>query len=187
MVHARIEQFLVALGSELDEIEKGKIDLGYLQSPEFFDLLIRGFDACVRSRSETRKRIAARFLKSVLTKPIERSRLDVDSVFDGLVDLSDAELDALRAIWILQKGFSIGQVDSSVSLVQLINRYEWDRLPTLLAGYSDDEIQYLLKRAERSGLVREATGAFLDYTGGYFYITDVFGRVMELIDDIPRV
>lgn len=52
-------------------------------------------------------------------------------------------------------------------------------------GIEKEDLIFLLKKLEKSGFIKEITGAFYDYAGGEFESTESLKRMMDYISQNP--
>jgi len=57
-------------------------------------------------------------------------------------------------------------------------RKGWNQLSDMCPLVPKEDIPYVLQRLERSGLLHEITGSYVDYKGGVYTVTKVFRKLM---------
>jgi hypothetical protein len=61
-IHRLIADMKVDMQERMETVENSALDKEYLESEEFFDLLIKALDATIKTRDETKRRMYARIL-----------------------------------------------------------------------------------------------------------------------------
>lgn len=79
----------------------------------------------------------------------------------------------LKEIYIQQKDLDkIKEEHPEYSMLNLVERCtDWFKLPEILKkkyGIENDDLSFLLKRTESTGLIYEITGTYMDYEGGTY-------------------
>ena len=62
---------------------------------------------------------------------------------------------------------------------------DWKNLPKILNdkyGIDEDDLNFLLKRTESTGLIREITGTYLNYDGGTYIMNETLRKFMDRLD-----
>jgi len=164
------------LTKEMQGLAESKIDKSYVQSEEFSDLLFKIIDASFKTRSVEKLYLYAKFLSSAIIFE-NRSKIAIDDYLNTLVDLTPLELEVAKAIY-------NQQVDSDLnpneSVLQWAWRKGWRDLPTVLS-IPEEDLPFILLRIQKSGLIHEITGSYLDYHGGVYILTPTFRKLMDFI------
>lgn len=185
----RIMKLLSDLELELAKVDEEKIDKDYLDSEEFYDLMMNAFRATVKTRSEAKIRTYALILKSSLT--YKAKTVPPENYLFAIEQLGDLDLFIANAIYNQQKdivlhninGIIDEKVDDSVEPdLSVIKKAGWDQLPET-CGLGFDDLIFHFKRIENVGLISEVTGAYLGYGGGVYRITKAFKRLKNFIHD----
>ena len=102
---------------------------------------------------------------------LDRSHfLEPESVLPVLAELSPGDLAVLTDVW--DRGMHRAKAYT----------YK-DASPDLPAWVSGNLVFHLL-RLQRAGLVKEATGTFLDYSSGNYSPTPTMHKLMSLVDTV---
>jgi hypothetical protein len=182
LAQERIERLIADLRATAAGLSEEKLDRAFLNSEAFDDLTLRAFRAAAETRDREKTRLYAAILVGAVDSDRDRT-LDPEAVLSSVAELAPVELELARAIYRMQKT----DPDRDLELKDV-----WDR------GWNDEEnfpsaarrdLAFYLKRIERTGLIEEFTGAYLDYGGGTYRTTRTFRRLMrhlERTDDPSR-
>ena len=156
----RIEQFVSFLQQEVARIDGDKIDLAYLESDEWMDLLEKALENVTRTKDTNKILAITRILCGVVVENIDNIA-DPEDLLDVLSELNTEEAILLRVIYEHGEGEYYTITGYGMSLIP--------HLPEFL----HNRIKFLLKRIESIGLISEKTGAFRSYSGGTYSLTTV--------------
>lgn len=93
----------------------------------------------------------------------------------------------LKEIYIQQKDLDkIKEEHPEYSMLNLVEKCtEWFNLPKILKNnynIENDDLNFLLKRTESTGLIHEITGSYLDYEGGTYMMNETLRKFMDSLD-----
>lgn len=174
-VQRRLVLLITQLQIDYRSLEERVIDKNFVKSEEFFDLLVKVLDASARTRHDEKIRIYARILCNSTINEYHILYNPEDYV-DVLSELSIQELHLARRIYLSQK--STPQNDKEADL-GWVKRCGWEHI---IESVPAEDINFLLKRLERTGLITEVMGMYLGYSGGVYKITDTFRKMMEFLN-----
>ena len=180
IIQKRLNFLLEQLKIDILDLKETNIDRKYLQSEEFFDLLIKTLELTAKTRHREKIKIYSKILRNSLIENI-RERNDPEDYLSALSELSPIEIEMLKAIYNykIQDEAPIESADvwkKNCGLDSIIKN--WD------AGI--DDVNYYLKRIERTGLIKEIVGVYFDYIGGVYRITNGFKKMMDYINYKPQ-
>lgn len=174
IIQQRVNHVLACLAQEINGLDADKVDHDYLQSEEFFDVMLTGIEEAARIRDIELRQHAAKILAGAI-QGRGHATISVEHVLGQLRTLSPMQLRVARAIYEQQKnGPPVGKNN-----LQWASEAGWENLPQLLEMDVDEVLASCLV-LQGTGMLREITGTYLDYTGGVFLMTPVLARMMQL-------
>lgn len=165
----RKERLYTELKAEIEKLDEPKIDKEYLQSEEWFDILLQAIDKTVRTRSKEKIKLFAKVLKGALLF----SGLDKGSRAEEYLNvLSELTINEVRLAKVV---FDLKEVD--------ITREKDNELFRRCTFIDKEDFPFYMKRLEKAGLVREMVGMIADYEGGIYKITATFTKMMDFLNE----
>lgn len=170
----------------LEKLDEEKIDKEYLNSLEFLNLLVRTFKMDL-DEIETNKVI---YFSKLIKNSLESSEEDRKYNFDYIQivhDLSIDQMHLLHEIYIQQKDlYKIRDKHPECSVLNLVEKCtNWENLPKILNdkyGIENDDLIFLLKRTESTGLIQEITGTYMNYEGGTYMMNETLRKFIDSLD-----
>jgi hypothetical protein len=182
IMEQRILGQLGQLKLEIGSLREEMIDRDFVDSEEWYDLVVSCLEKASKTRDAEKIALYASILRGAATAGVEK--VNLDEYMAVLSELSVHELKLARAIFEEQRGED-GRypTDDQGNINELVWAKDqgWDELPAR-AGVEPSAMDFMLKRIERTGLIRELTG-YADYTGGVYVITDTFRKIMEIVGE----
>lgn len=175
----RILELLKNLEEEMSLIKEERIDIAYLESEEFSDILLRVMEASLKARDRDKIRLYAKFLRGVVLFQ-DRHRISSEDYLAALIELTPSELEVARAIYKQQYD---SEPNSDESDLQWAWRKGWNDLPNQVMSVLKEELPFILLRVQKSGLIRELSGSYVGYEGEVYVITDAFRKLVHFIGD----
>jgi len=180
IVQGRITSLLAILQEELRDVHENQVDTSYIESEEFFDLMVKALEAAARTREREKISLYAQILKGAVVGQRERDFSGEEAV-RIVLDLTPRQMEVARTVYHQQKeGLREAETD-----LQWAVRAGWENLARSLNGLSAEEAMADLIMLQRAGLLREITGSFWDYSGGILVMTPVFRRLMTYLIGTP--
>ncbi len=182
IIQRRIFHFINKLKSEIAKLEEKKVDKEYIISEEFFDLMFRAFEYTGRTRDDSKIELYAKILRGAVNID-NRNEYDPEEYLEVIKELTPFELKVAKAIFEQQasKDWTDAEI-STMGEVGWARSKGWDKLSDT-CEVSQEELRFLLIRIERTGLIKEITGSYYDYSGGVYVITDMFRKIMKFISE----
>lgn len=176
----------IAFQHSLEKLDEEKVDKDYLNSLEFLNLLVRTFEM-VLNEIETDKVI---YYSKLIKNSLESDEEDRRYTFDYINIVHELSIDQMRLlheIYIQQKNlYKIREEHPEYSVLNLVEKCtDWEKLPQILNdkyGIEKDDLAFLLKRTESTGLIYEITGTYLDYEGGTYIMNETLRKFMDSLD-----
>ena len=180
IVQGRITSLLAILQEELRDVHENQVDTSYIESEDFFDLMVKALEAAARTREREKISLYAQILKGAVVGQRERDFSGEEAV-RIVLDLTPRQMEVARTVYHQQKeGLREAETD-----LQWAVRAGWENLARSLNGLSAEEAMADLIMLQRAGLLREITGSFWDYSGGILVMTPVFRRLMTYLIGTP--
>ena len=178
----------MAFRNSLEELDEKKIDKEYLNSLEFLNLLVRTYKMAF-DEIETDKVIHfSKLIKNSLESSEEERKYNFDYI-KIVHELSIDQMHLLHEIYIQQKDlYKFSDEYPEYNELNLVHECtDWKNLPKILNdkyGIDEDDLNFLLKRTESTGLIREITGTYLEYDGGTYIMNETLRKFMDKLDNI---
>lgn len=172
--------------NSLEKLDEEKIDKEYLNSLEFYNLLVQTFNM-ILDEIESDKVI---YYSKLIKNSIESSKDDRRYTFDYINivhELSINQMYLLQEIYIQQKDlYKIKEEHPDCTELSLVEKCtDWKKLPDVLKdkyGIEENDLNFLLKRTESTGLIHEITGSYWDYSGGTYIMNESLRKFMDSLD-----
>ncbi len=175
IIEQRVCEIITRLKDDLELVKEVAIDREFLDTEAFFDLFRKALEASIKTRDDEKIKLYARILRNSLFKSVINKDAAEDYL-SVLAELSSKELAVAKVIYDMQKDGP--QKDENE--LQMAERSGWKNLASR-AGLQEDEQDFILKRLERTGLIKEITSGYWDYAGGVYVITKAFHSMMDYI------
>ena len=175
-----------AFNNSLEKINKKKVDKEYLNSLEFLNLLVRTYKMAL-DEIEMDKII---FFSKLIKNSLESSEEDRKYNFDYIKivhELSIDQMHLLHEIYIQQKDlYKFREEYPEYTELNLVHECtNWKNMPKILNekyGIDEEDLNFLLKRTESTGLIREITGTYLNYDGGTYIMNETLRKFMDSLE-----
>jgi hypothetical protein len=173
-----VVNLIPAIGSSLDIIfaSKGQ-EITQRRVYNFFDVLKEELEATVRTRNTAKIELYTKVLSGAI-KTHDRSEFSPEDYLATLIELTPREIEVLLAIY-QQQGNDEPREDENI--LKFAWRKGWKTLHRKLPSLSEEDLPFIFLRIQRSGLIREVTGAFLGYQGGTYVITPALRKMMRYL------
>ena len=169
------------------------VDKQYVESKEFFDLVFQAWESTKRTRHDEKIRLYAKLLAGAI--PLQSRQQDSpEDYLTVLAELSLKELQVARALYTQQRDAPasdennfqwlrrIGAVDLEDKGEKYKGLGQWKKLRRECPLVADEDMEFVLLRLQRSGLVNEVSGTILDYSGGAYVINNTLRKLMHYLE-----
>ncbi|MEO4053389.1 hypothetical protein [Solibacillus sp. CAU 1738] len=173
-IQARIEFFIQDLYSEINAMKDVTL-VNWLESEENYDIFNIAIESSVQNRSREKSLMNAKLLMSALRGDVEDLGL-VEEFLYSLKDLSPIEIKALAVIY---HAFNTYEKSEHENELQFSVKIKWRELLIEKCLIQEDDIDFIVKRLENTGLISEITGGFLNYSGGQIKINKTFKKLIK--------
>lgn len=174
----RIFNYIETLSKRLESITEDSIDKKFLETEEFFDLIINSLEKSTKTRSNNKKEYYTEILTKRITNSIT-STMTAEDFLEIISELNDIEIEIARKLY-----------DKMIDDPKWNDKrhYNWASKRGLEDLHSEKNIpkadyEFILLRLQKVGLLKEVTGTFLNYEGGDYSITDAFKNLMESLNN----
>lgn len=178
----RLLGFINALENEIAKIDERLINLEFLESEEFFDLLSKIFEASLKTRHEEKRKFYARILANrCITTDI---KINPEFFIDTICELKIEEL--LVAI-------KIFEIKTTDLYKRLQSEFQGDRkklytrdrdvLALTDLNIEAEDYKFILLRLERFGLIKEKATKITGYNSEQYELTETFVKLMKIINN----
>ncbi len=173
----RLTQFIDDLRTEMRLLETRVVDKDYLESEQWVDLVMRAMEAAARTRDREKIRLYAKILKGAVSNRNLRE-FSPEEYLTILSEMTPLEIQVATSIY-RQQSDRPQEGENELTWAQ---RKEWDKIPERVS-VSHDDMPFILIRLERTGLIKEITGAFWGYEGGVYVVTEAFRKMMQFLGE----
>jgi len=178
----------MAFRNSLEELDEKKIDKEYLNSLEFLNLLVRTYKMALDEIEMDKIIFFSKLIKNSLESSEEERKYNFDYI-KIVHELSIDQMHLLHEIYIQQKDlYKFSDEYPEYNELNLVHECtDWKNLPKILNdkyGIDEDDLNFLLKRTESTGLIREITGTYLEYDGGTYIMNETLRKFMDKLDNI---
>jgi hypothetical protein len=180
IIKSRLTQILEDLKVEMNRLQENMIDSEYLESEEWFDLVLRGFEAAAKTRDREKICLYSKVLRGAFTIQ-NREQSYPEEYLDILAELILKEIEVARVIYSQQRDSPQNDENELKWAIQK----GWKQLSEQCSIPKED-LPFVLLRLQRSGLIREIIGTYMDYKGGVYIITESFRKLMRYLGEISE-
>ena len=176
------------LKNSIEELDEKKVDKAYLNSLEFLNLLVLTYKMALDEIEMDKIIFFSKLIKNSLESSEEERKYDFDYI-KIVHELSIDQMHLLHEIYIQQKDlYKFREEYPDYTELNLVYECtDWKNLPMILNDkymIDEDDLNFLLKRTESTGLIREITGTYLNYDGGTYIMNETLRKFMDKLDNI---
>jgi hypothetical protein len=175
----RLKYFLGSLKEGIEKIDERTIQKEWVNSEEFYDILRQAISSSIKSRSKEKALINVRILLNVLGTTNE-GQFRPEEYLHSIEELTTTEVKALLVIY---QEFTSKEREDSQNDLQFARTLNWKEKIIQHCGIDEEDIEFVIKRLEKTGFITEITGAYFSYSGGQIKITQSFIRFMNYISN----
>lgn len=174
------------LKNSIEELDEKKIDKEYLNSFEFLNLLVLTYKMALDEIELDKIIFFSKLIKNSLESSEEERKYNFDYI-KIVHELSIDQMHLLHEIYIQQKDlYKFREESPEYNELNLVHECtDWKNLPKILNdkyGIDENDLNFLLKRTESTGLIREITGTYLNYDGGTYIMNETLRKFMDRLD-----
>ncbi|WP_145320248.1 hypothetical protein [Paenibacillus xylanexedens] len=179
----RLETFVNYLYQSLKELEF-KINYVEAQSEEFHDAIWTAIESSMNSRVREQVIMNVMIISNILTVENEENHRP-EEYLKILSDLSPMESKIIAIFYKVYESYEDDPFSEDNELLRANKIQAQEIVSETLKITDKDELLFLLKRLERTGLIREITGSFLGYGGGRYTASKVLIMLMDYLKKHP--
>lgn len=174
------------LKNSIEKLDEKKIDKEYLNSFEFLNLLVLTYKMALDEIGLDKIIFFSKLIKNSLESSEEERKYNFDYI-KIVHELSIDQMHLLHEIYIQQKDlYKFREEYPDYTELNLVHECtDWKNLPKILNDkymIDEDDLNFLLKRTESTGLIREITGTYLNYDGGTYIMNETLRKFMDRLD-----
>lgn len=176
----RIYDTISTLKNEMTKIEETKIDKSFLDSEDFYDLMMRTFESCSRTRHREKLVLYCKILAHSVSIENATERSSTEDYIGFINELSLKDLKVGIKIYEQQKDMPEKFDFEENTELKFVVRSGWHKIKNLCLL---DEVDFsiALNKLARTGLIKEIIGTYVNYIGGLYLITPTFRKLMNFI------
>lgn len=178
----RIKEMFTYLQQEMERVDDSKVDLAFLDTEEFEDLIIGTMRAAAQTRQKEKLHLFAQILAGAVQVQ-DRDGHDPEDYLDILAELKPQDLELLHRLYDQQKDFPPYDFRDWVThhVEQSARKNPYTQLENFdYFGFSPEDRAHLFLRLLKTGLVMEAFN-----TPGVFVVTETLKKIVRYIRDGP--
>jgi hypothetical protein len=182
LFQTRLTNMIHILNSELQLLDERKIDIPYLETDEFKDLVLQIIQQSIRTRHRERILTFVQILSGSISIDGKKYRSYSEDFVYIISDLTPTDMTIAEHIFMQQKDMHIptGRYHKYANELKEVKKMGWDNI-CQECNLDDVSFQLSLIKLSRAGLIRELVG-YLDNAGqGTYIITDGFKKFADFI------
>jgi len=177
----RLLNFIKELESEIKGIDEKLINLEFIESEEFYDLLVKSIEASLKTRHNDKRKLYATILSNCCI--LEKEDLNPEFFLNIITELTIEELIVAKKLYKLKTTNGYKQLIKKNQERSDYIKQDKDVLALTDLPIDKDDYTFILLRLQRVGLIKEQTGMIIGYTGGVYNITETFTKLIKIIDN----
>jgi hypothetical protein len=177
-VEERLEYMIAQLENEMNAVQEHLINKENFNTEENFDLIQKTFLAAAKTRQRNKLNVFAKIIKGSLI--IQNKKHNPELYLSIVDELSERELQIALLLFDVKEKRKINLEDESESQDGISNDSYW--FSKHYPEYTQEELEYIFPRLEKTGLVKELVGSFLGYGGGQYNPTSLFSDFINFIE-----
>ncbi len=171
-----------AFQNSIEKLDEEKVDKEYLNSLEFFNLLVKTFKLTL-DEIETDKVI---YFSKLIKDSLESDELGRKYNFDYIKTISELSVDQmciLKVLYVQQKDIVSYSGDNFGNVI--LTKTDYKNISKILEdkySITNDEFEFLAKRTEATGLIHEIL--YLDDDGNMGYVYAINSTLIKLMEKL---
>lgn len=151
-----LEDMKEDMKERLGTVEESALDKEFLNSDEFFDLMMKFFDTTTKSRDETKRRLGARILTESMILS-DKEQYSPEEYLDLIADLTPRELAVAQALYKEQ----VEQAYENLEASEVRQAWKaWQDSVRTEASIEGADLQLILGRLQSLGLIVEDSALY---------------------------
>lgn len=179
--YIRLLSLINNLEEEIKEIDERLINLEFIESEEFYDLLVKSIEASLKTRHDKKRKLFAKIIKHRCI--VQKSELNPEFYLDIVSELTIEELIVAQKIYDLKSTNELKILAKKHDIDVNTIKQDKDALALTDLPIDKDDYTFILLRLQKVGLIKEQTGAIFGYEGGIYDITKTFEKLIDVIKE----
>lgn len=174
----RLLSFINELENEIQKIDNRLINLEFINSEEFYDLLVKSIEASLKTRHEEKRKLFAKIIKNRCL--VQESDLNPEFYLEIINELTIEELIVARKLYELKTTYTLEELAKEYKVKPVEIKKDKDALALVLSDFpiDKDDYTFILLRLQKVGLIKEETGNLFGNEGGMYEITRTFDKLI---------
>ena len=181
----------IEMARTLENLDYRKVDKEYLEGLEFHNFLVKTYRCMIDDINGDKAQFFSKLIKNSLESTEDERRYNFDYV-KIISELSIEQMFILKEMFNQQKGlFELQKRNPEYNELELVIQYtDWNNFSKIIFdkyGIESEDLKFLLKRIESTGLIHEISGTYMSYAGGTYKINyslkKLFDKLEILYDD----
>lgn len=160
----RFMKALESLKEEMVKLEEEQVDKSFLESEEFYDLMLRMLERSVKTGINEKVKIFSKIIKGAIKTDSVNNRHNAQDFLDIISDLSLLDMRVANEIYNQQKDIP-ETFQGEDNELRYTKSHGWESIPDNL-GITKTDFELAISMIARTGLIKEVTGTYYGYTGG---------------------
>ena len=140
----RIMFLLEQLREDMSSVEEDVIDQNFLESDEWFDLIVKAFDSAIRTRDQEKIKLYSKILRNSVIQSV-REEHNPEDYLTVLTELTSSEVRVARVLYKQQND----KPTEDENELQWAKRKGWENLASE-CELDEKDLDFLLKRLEKA-------------------------------------
>lgn len=175
IINERIEKFTKSLSEQVKELEESIVNKDFLDSEEWFDLIIKAYSAASKTRQDEKLHLYAKIIKESILINKEFEEEEPELYLKIIEELSVKELKIAMIL------FDIKEEKIELSTDEKNQFNDATLLSMKFPELAKVDLISIFSRLEKTGLIKEIVGTYLDYKGGGYRINTLFHNLIKFL------
>ena len=176
----------IELNKTLENLDYTKVDKEYLEGLEFHNFLVKTYEYMINDINREKAKFFSKLIKDSLESSEKERRYNFDYV-KIISELSTEQMLILKEMFNQQKGlFQLQKINPKYNDLELVIQHtDWNNFSKIIFdkyGIESEDLKFLLKRIESTGLIYEITGTYMSYAGGTYKINYSLKKFLDKLD-----
>ena len=176
----------IELNKILENLDYTKLDKEYLESLEFHNFLVKTYEYMIHDINRAQAQFFSKLIQNSLESSEEERRYNFDYV-KIISELSIEQMFILKEMFNQQNRlFELQKRNPEYNELELVIQHtDWNNFPEIVFdkyGIESEDLKFLLKRIESTGLIHEITGTYMSYVGGTYKINYSLKKLFDKLE-----
>jgi|GEM_PF-1892927 len=177
--YERLLKLFLELEQQVKELDEKMINIEFVQSEEFYDLLLKISEFSIKTRHDEKRKLFAKILVHGCVTHDQKT--NPEFYINVISELSIEEILATKKLYELKTS---GEYQKIVESIKQEGQSGLTKhvLASCIPNISEDDFEFILLRLEKTGLIKEKQGMIFDYHGGDYELTETFKKMMKILE-----